>query len=786
LRLSVLVLIGVALATVSVVAIAGAASGPEALTFKVNSEDDQVDSKLGDGKCAASNGKCTLRAAFNEISAMKSKGQPVLVVVPEGDYNLQLDPPAAATLDEFGGDLDLVAHDTAPPSVTIKGDGAGSTVISQLKGDRVLELAAPEAVVIDGVTIEGGSSINQGGGIANSEPGGLTLNESEVTGNSADEGGGIYSRRPLTINTSEVVDNRANASGGGIAMNRFGGKIAGTTITGNTAGFFGGGVWIQNVDLAQITRSLIGGNTVAQAATGGARPLGGGLEIDSDPRFGSTTLQVSYTTIQGNISAGSGGGIFWAATGTLALDNSLVALNTAETGAGISTGLGSSNAAIGTIQLTNTTMSGNQAERGGGIERSQGNTLLRAVTIAGNTATRGSGILFNGARAIYSVATGLIMANVPASQNCALNTGNGPLGATDKLSVPGANIESGTGCKLESSDQSNTNPLLAPLGNNGGPTQSRALLPGSPAVDKYTGADCPGMDQRAYKRPAGAACDVGAYEQSAVRDVQVDGAPRPLQTVFGGTLTLIPSGAASASLKGADYRPCTGKRHLNESVVGGFFEAPEARISARGLFSFRRDKTHTVQFGNVFLMLDGTGGHLFATRSPASGAFPLFDITGVRYGDEIATGRFFMSAVGARLLNRLLRTRAFTSGLQCGRFSLHARLVLPPPKPPKPPGGTTTGKSTTPTTTAPPPCCHLSAVIDPSAGGTIVSHPDGINCPGDCSQPYPKDSVVTAKATAATGYTFDRWDGSCAGTDPNVCTVTIDMDRSITAKFKKK
>jgi uncharacterized repeat protein (TIGR02543 family) len=814
LRIYVLVLIG--LATAGIVGIAGAVTagavtgpaipavfaattsttsktttttptkGAEALTFKVTTTDDLVDSKLGDGKCAAANGKCSLRAAFNEVSAMKSKGQPVLIVVPKGDYDLTIDPPAAANLDEFGGDLDLVAHDTAPPLVTIEGDGAGDTVISQLKGDRVLELSAPEAVVIQKVTLQGGSSTNQGGGIANSEVGGLTLQDSEVTGNASDQGGGIYSRRPLNISNSEIVDNRATGQGGGVAMNTFGGQIDHSTVRGNTAGQYGGGVWIQNVDLAQIKRSFIGGNAVVPAASGGLTPLGGGIEIDSDPRFGATTIQVSYTTIQGNISAGAGGGIFWQATGTLALDSSLVALNTAETGGGISTGLGPSQAAIGTVQLTNTTLSGNQAERGGGIERSAGNTLLRAVTMAGNTALRGSGILFNGARAIYSVATGLIMANVPASQNCALSTGSGAFGANDRLSTPGANLESGQGCHLQSSDLSNTNPLLAPLANNGGPTQTRALLPGSPAVDRYTGADCPSTDQRAYKRAAGAACDIGSFEQASVRDVQVDPPPRALATVIGGTLTLIPSGAAPKTLRGLDYRPCTGKRHLNEAVVGGFYESPEARVSARGMFSFRHDKTHTVRFGNVFLILDGAVGHVYASISPASGALPLFDVTGVRYGEEIASGRLFMSAVGARLLNRLLRTQVFQSGLGCGRFSLHARALKEPKKPPKP-GGTTTGKtSTTPTTTAPPPCCHLSAVVEPSNGGKVTSKPDGIICPGDCSEPYPKDSVITVKAEAAAGYVFDRWDGSCAGTDPNVCTVTIDMDRSVTAKFKKK
>ena len=795
-RLYVIILIGIGLATAG---LAGAADEPKGVTFKVDSTADEIDAKVGDGTCKAANGKCTLRAALNEISAMKGAGKPVVVQLEDAEYQLQLEPPSAATQDEFGGDLDLAAHDSAPSSVTIKGEGSSETIISQLRGDRVIELSAPEPVTIDGVTLQGGSSINQGGGIANSEPGGLTLKDSIVTGNAADEGGGIYSRRPLVVDGSQIVDNSANASGGGIAMNTHGGKISGTTISGNRASQNGGGLWIQNTDLVQITRSYVGGNAVAPAQLTGAPPAGGGIEIDSDPRFGATTVQVTYTTIQGNISAGAGGGIFWQATGTLALDSSLVALNTAESGGGISTALGPSSAAVGTVQLTNTTLTGNQAERGGALERTTGSTLLRAVTIAGNTAPRGSGILFNGTRAIYSVATGVILANLPAAQNCALNAGTGAFGANDRLSVPGANLESGAGCHLQSSDLSSTDPLLGPLANNGGPTQSRALLPGSPAVDKYTGADCPSTDQRAYKRPSGAACDIGAFEQSAVRDVQVDAPPRPLQTVFGGTLTLIPAGAPSSTLKGVDYRPCTGKRHLNEPVTGGFFESPEGRISARGMFSFRRDKTRAVRFGNVFLVLDGAVGHVYATISPASGALPLFDATGVRYGDEVANGRLFMSAVGARLLNRLLGVRTFSGGLACGRFSLHARTVHEPPKPPKPPSGTTGGTTTKPTTTTTPPGSTLTVQVitfDKSGkaqgglvGGQVRSDRAGIACPTECTFTFAPGEQVKLEANPReeAGFEFQSWDGSCgpAGSS-KTCTIFMDQNRTVIARFKQK
>jgi hypothetical protein len=58
-------------------------------------------------------------------------------------------------------------------------------------------------------------------------------------------------------------------------------------------------------------------------------------------------------------------------------------------------------------------------------------------------------------------------------------------------------------------------PLLGPLTNNGGLTQTMALLPGSPAIDRGNDATCATTDQRGVSRPYGAHCDIGAYEFSS-------------------------------------------------------------------------------------------------------------------------------------------------------------------------------------------------------------------------------------------------------------------------------
>ena len=66
-------------------------------------------------------------------------------------------------------------------------------------------------------------------------------------------------------------------------------------------------------------------------------------------------------------------------------------------------------------------------------------------------------------------------------------------------------------------------PGLGPLASNGGPTQTHAVLKGSPAIDRVAISGCLGTDQRGKRRPQNgdgkgtSRCDVGAFEKKAVR-----------------------------------------------------------------------------------------------------------------------------------------------------------------------------------------------------------------------------------------------------------------------------
>ena len=245
------------------------------------------------------------------------------------------------------------------------------------------------------------------------------------------------------------------------------------------------------------------------------------------------TARVSNVTIRnGNgvgLDSGAGGGIF-IHSGALLLQNSTVSGNNATTGGGI--------AAAGTAQLIGVTVSGNGASggrltRGGGvITSSTGGLLLGNSTVSGNTAvdevgsaSQGGGIYSSGTLAIIAST----IANNSASEGGGLHVVTPPTGAAG--SVQNSILAHGTGgacggddfnatasvasdatCQLKDpSNLNNVNPQIGALADNGGPTNTHALQPTSPAIGRA--ASCAALDQRGFTRVA--PCDAGAYEYRA-------------------------------------------------------------------------------------------------------------------------------------------------------------------------------------------------------------------------------------------------------------------------------
>lgn len=282
-------------------------------------------------------------------------------------------------------------------------------------------------------------------------------------------GGGILNNGTLTVSNTTIYRNSASSDGGGIA----------------------------NVFL---TATL----TVRHCAlTYNSAPRGGGI---SNTKGG--TLTVSDSEFKQNKAAFNGGGIFNGFAGTATLRNSTLDYNSASlSGGGI--------ANLWMLTVSNSTLFSNTAGSGGGIANlallSLGNS-----TLSGNTAfANGGGISQTG------VAPNLgssIVAGNAASSGPDINGAVNSAGANLIGQADGSNGYIG-------SDQTGTSaspldPKLGPLADNGGPRETMALLPGSPAIGKGlcawpSGAPFPAVTTDQRYAPRKSPCDAGAFESGA-------------------------------------------------------------------------------------------------------------------------------------------------------------------------------------------------------------------------------------------------------------------------------
>ena len=433
-----------------------------ALSFTVTTTADSPDANPGDGICANAAGRCSPRAAVQEANA-QPRGAKVVITVPAGRYVLSLGALTAR------GDTVLIS-------------GAGSGV-TQLIGqdDRVLKVASTARVAVAGVTIAGGNAgAGVGGGVANL--GVLVISESAISNNVANNGGGLYNAQSawLAVISSTITGNVVTSTGGGIVN---GGTLSmkNSTLSSNTATSGGG---IVNGGTLTLSDSSVSGNV--------ANSGGGIVNV-------SGTLTVTNGTVSGNRVAGDGGGIY-NDEGMVRVSNSTISGNSALYGSGggvVNDGI---------LSLRNSTIGGNMAGGYGGGIRNDGLARVSYSTLSGNRAgpAAGYGGIYNGIGTV--TLTGTIVANTTGSPNCS--------GIISE--VRGYNLDSDGSCGFtQSTDITDTDPLLGPLADNGGPTRTMALPPGSPAIDKggTVANGCPATDQRGVSRPRGPACDIGAFER---------------------------------------------------------------------------------------------------------------------------------------------------------------------------------------------------------------------------------------------------------------------------------
>lgn len=335
---------------------------------------------------------------------------------------------------------------------------------ADIRGGGVLVSSPTTAgeVFVDGSTFRYNSAGNAGGAIYSATN--LTVsNHTTIEHNSADIGGGIVlattspvQRDGFIMTNSVVKNNTAEFTGGGLEI-RAPMQIVNSTLSGNSAGTAGGAIVNVNTEtLGAPPLSSIVSSTINNNTAG---TNGGGIRAVDFP------LDIINSTISGNMAGADGGGI-----GYNPLDHIFYTT---------------------TLRIISSTIVENSAVgSGGGVHNFEPELFDEPVTvrnsiIADNMASNGpdaSGLIGTVIQSLIEDPTGIVFTSLP--QDVAFN-------------VP---------------------PMLGPLEDNGGPTFTHELLPGSIAIDHGSNVDAPDYDQTGAQRVVDgdgngvATIDMGAYE----------------------------------------------------------------------------------------------------------------------------------------------------------------------------------------------------------------------------------------------------------------------------------
>ncbi|MBK8618544.1 MAG: SBBP repeat-containing protein [Anaerolineales bacterium] len=395
--------------------------------------------------------------------------------------------------------------------------------ISQLQGNgggiaNIGTLSVDDSIFLDNSATAGG------GAIVNSINGNSILTNSSFTNNSVfgfGNGGAINNYEGEVIIENCIFTGNSDLGGvsnGGAIYNEDQMSITEGTFTGNTSSIDGGG--IANLGILTVTNSVLSTNSAA---------LGGGV-------INSGNLKITNTAISENVADIGGGGVLNEDNGVLTMVDSTVSNNSAPDGSGIfnitltgvvnilsstisensTTGNGGGISNWGTLTATNSTLFGNSAtEYGGGIFN-LGSLSVTNVTISGNSSLINGGGIYNTGNLIYA---NTIIANSTSGTDCFNDSGT--IGINTNNLVEN-NAVSPNQCGTPGLT---TDPKLALIADNGGPTKTLAIGLDSPAHNGGDNSICAlssasptfgpgGKDQRGVIRPQESQCDIGAYESS--------------------------------------------------------------------------------------------------------------------------------------------------------------------------------------------------------------------------------------------------------------------------------
>ncbi len=538
-------------------------SQAHAHTFIIKNTQDTTDEK-------------SLRGA---IIAANRRGGDNAIILAKGNYRLTISGPDEDAA--RSGDLDITRGRLA-----IVGVSAAKVIIDAGgSGDRVFHVLPGAQLMLDNVTLSGGTASGgeSGGGIFNS--GHLWLHGCVVRSNSTatsaggfvggngGHGAGIYNAGWLSLDRCMVSENTTAGGGAG----DFGPNDLGSTNRG-PGGVGGSGAGICNVGTLTLNRCTISRNSTGAGGMGGSSTgvgnwgnvggnggNGGGIYNAGRSTVNSTTLDGNLTGIGGwggggfsiqindnwfvftfggsGGNGGDGAGIY--NTGDLTLDTSTVSANTNGNGGtafadgeGGNGGNGSiySGDSLAIASCTVTTNSGGEGGFGysffgdfsqgwggdGGIVNvaNGSSATLRNSLVALNLPALGGPVIviYDPSNPFFTFGINSDLAGDFTSQGYNL------IGRADRSQ----GLTNAINGDLVGTGTAPLNPLLGPLQDNGGPTFTHALLPGSPAIDQGKSSRH-GADQRGHRRPhdfsaipnapGGDGSDIGAFElDGSIRD----------------------------------------------------------------------------------------------------------------------------------------------------------------------------------------------------------------------------------------------------------------------------
>jgi len=294
----------------------------------------------------------------------------------------------------------------------------------------------------------------------------------------------------LTINNLTLANGFNNSGGGGCIYSASNIRVNSSAVTGcyaltSTASITAGGALLAKGEITVVDSNIY--SNVAKSLSN-AVSEGGGIKAYAVHLVNSNVTRNSAT---------DGGGVFATAFES---ENSTISYNYARNDGGIFAGKA--------LLIVNSTISGNGASSRDGGVRADGTAAIYNSTIAFNTAAVGAGGLT--ARSLY------LQSSIVAGNTLAMTASDvgSPLSGVG-VSFTGAHnliMTHQSGITVPDDTITDDPQLSRPFQDNGGPTLTLALLPGSPAIDHGANFTQQPFDQRGVPRVIGSSADIGAFE----------------------------------------------------------------------------------------------------------------------------------------------------------------------------------------------------------------------------------------------------------------------------------